>query len=201
MEIECRGEKKMNKMNMYLLLFAIFVLLGCDSTQKMEQVGNTNKNDGEITYTTPQEWISEIPSSKMRKAQFRLPAPGESEDAEMAVFNFPGTGGSVEANLERWYGQFKQPDGSPTSEHAEKYQITVNGLEVTVVYTTGTFLQSTTPMMTGPIAEKNNFAMLAAIVEISSGPWFFKVTGPRETIDFWREDFLTFVKTFRLSSS
>jgi len=30
----------------------------------------------------------------------------------MAVFVFPGGGGGVQANINRWVSQFKQPDGS-----------------------------------------------------------------------------------------
>ena len=175
----------------------MILLLGCNSSDEKPQKAHVTENGGEISYSAPEAWISETPNSSMRKAQFKLHGQGESGDAEMAVFNFPGTGGSVDANLERWYGQFRQPDGSSTSEHAEKEEIKVNEINVTIVYTTGTFLQSTSPMMTGPVEEKPNFAMLAAIVDLPNGYWFFKVTGPRETIDFWRKSFASFVKTFK----
>jgi hypothetical protein len=179
------------------LILGVILIFGCDSSNEIQQQAKINKNGSEITYSVPEGWISETPSSSMRKAQFKLPGEGESENAEMAVFNFPGTGGSVAANLNRWYGQFKQPDRSATRGHAEKKKIEVGDLSVTIVYVTGTFLQSTSPMMTGPVEEKTNFALLAAIVDLSSGPWFFKAVGPEETIDHWRKSFDSFVKTFK----
>jgi hypothetical protein len=135
----------------------------------------------------------------MRKTQYRLPGREGAGDAEMAVFFFPGTGGSVRANLDRWYGQFEQPDGSETARHAEETKKTVNNLDITIVYVTGTYLQSSSPMMMGgPVEEKPDYAMLAAIAETPGGPWFFKVTGPKKTIDRWRNEFLKFTESFRL---
>lgn len=179
------------------LILGVILIFGCDSSNENQQDTKINKNGGEITYTVPEGWITETPSSSMRKAQFKLPGQGESGNAEMAVFNFPGTGGSVDGNLDRWYGQFKQPDGSATMGHAEKEKIEVNDLSVTTVYVTGTYLQSTSLMMTGPVEEKTDFALLAAIIDLPSGPWFFKAVGPKETIDYWRKSFESFVKTFK----
>jgi hypothetical protein len=179
------------------LILGVILNFGCDSSNEKQQDAKINKNSGGFTYTVPEGWITETPNSTMRKAQFKLPGQPGSGNAEMAVFNFPGTGGSVNANLDRWYGQFKQPDGSPTKGHAEKEKIEVNDLRVTTVYVTGTYLQSTSPMMTGPVEEKTNFALLAAIVDLPSGPRFFKAVGPKETIDYWRKSFDSFVKTFK----
>jgi hypothetical protein len=55
------------------------------------------------------------------------------EAAELAIFFFPGEGGTVDANLKRWYGQFKQPDGSATEDNAELKTLNVDGLPVTSV--------------------------------------------------------------------
>ena len=188
----------MTRILVHTLFFGLMLLHGCTSSDEKQQEATVRSHSGEIRYSAPAGWISETPSSSMRKAQFRLPGQGGSGDAEMAVFNFPGTGGSVDANLERWYGQFKQPDGSSTGERAEKEKINVKGLEVTLVYTTGSFLKSTSPMMMGgPVEELPGYAMLAAIVEVPGGPWFFKATGPEPTLDYWRNSFDSFVKTFK----
>src|SRR4051812_19967653 len=65
---------------------------------------------GEVGFTPPEGWISETPSSSMRKAQFKLPHQGaDTEDAKVAVFFFgPGQGGPVEDNLMRWAGEYEQ---------------------------------------------------------------------------------------------
>jgi hypothetical protein len=156
----------------------------------------------EIKYSAPEGWIAETPSGSMRKAQYKPPGvegktPAELKDpAELAVFHFPGTGGSVEANFNRWYGQFKQPDGGSTQERAETKSVMATELPVTIVYATGTYLKSSSPMaMDGPVEELPGYALLAAIVETANGPWFFKTTGPQETIDYWRPEFEKFAET------
>ena len=68
--------------------------------------------DGELVFTAPTEWISEPVQSPMRMAQFSLQrADGDVEDAELVVFYFGGSGGTVEANLQRWTNQIVQPNG------------------------------------------------------------------------------------------
>jgi hypothetical protein len=180
---------------------------GCKSNQQQEsgaqsQTGSTAMKQlpaGEIEYIAPENWMVQQPSSSMRKAEFSLPGVEGDEAAELAVFFFPGTGGSVQANLDRWYGQFKQPDGSATKDHAKTQDVDVNGLQVTVVHVTGTYLKSQSPMMMGgPVEEMPNYAMLAAIVETANGPWFFKATGPQKTVDHWLDSFDEFVRSFRV---
>ncbi len=158
-----------------------------------------NPHDGKLTYQVPKEWIQEEPQSRMRLSQYRLPGVNGKADAVMAEFHFPGTGGTVEANLQRWYGQFKQPDGSPTAHHAQRKEFEVNGMKVVVVYVTGTYLQSASGMMMGDVQEKPGYAMLAAIAETPAGPWFFKAVGPQETINHWRPAFEKFVQTFKMA--
>src|SRR5262245_50427164 len=149
--------------------FALLLLAGwgCKSNEKQHQNSQPAATahalpTGEVTYTVPSGWITQQPSSQMRKAEFRWPGAESHEDAEMAVFFFPGTGGSVQANLDRWYSQFKQTDGSATLDRAHTQKIDVNGLAVTVTHVTGTYLKSQSPMaMSGPVDEKPDYAMLA----------------------------------------
>jgi len=153
---------------------------------------------GELKYTAPEGWITEAPASEMRRAQFRWPGVEGSGDAILAVFYFPGTGGTVEANLNRWYSQFKQSQGSATKMPVERAEKEVNGMKVTLTYVMGTYLQpQNLTTMSGPVEEKPNYAMLAAIVETPQGPWFFKAIGPQKTIDYWRDSFEKFVDTFK----
>lgn len=192
-------------------LFFLIALMGCssqqeesqsDSSAQMGKVGNANSPGVRVVYSAPDEWINVKPATSMRKDQFQLPGVEGAGDANLAVFYFPGTGGSVQANLNRWYGQFKQPDGSSTTQHVETNKTNVNGLPVTMVYVTGTYLKPKSPMMMrGPKEEKPNYALLAAIVETANGPWFFKTTGPQKTIDHWRPSFNEFVNTFRVVGS
>lgn len=190
-----------------LLLFVFILVLGCNSNPKKdeqtkESTGATPKMEnlpaGEVTFTVPDGWLAEVPNNPMRKGQYRLPGP--AGDAEMAVFFFPGAGGSVDANLDRWYGQFKQPGGGQTKDKVVSESKEVNGLKVTVVYVTGTYLKSRDgSMMGGPVDEMANYAMRAAIVETANGPWFYKAVGPQKTIDNWKKSFDDMVNTFKVT--
>jgi len=192
------------KQSMSAAALATMILLGCKSKDQQQSAAQSAATahalpSGSVTYSAPAAWIAQEPKSQMRKAEFLWPGESGNEDAEMAVFFFPGTGGSVQANLDRWYGQLKQPDGSATAQRAHTEKLDVNGLAVTVTHVTGTYLKPQSPMMMGgAVEEKPNYAMLAAIVETANGPWFFKATGPEATIAHWRPNFDEFVKTFRV---
>jgi hypothetical protein len=196
----------MRKTSYILFIYAFLAVSISECSRKQDSVQQRSSSgqglpSGNVTYTVPSGWIEEAPASQMRSAQFRWPGAEGKEDAVLAVFFFPGTGGSVEANLSRWYRQFKQPDGRLTHELAQTKKATINGIPVTVTYVTGTFLRSQANMMMGGGTEEEelpNYAMLAAIAETSAGPWFFKATGSQKTIDHWRKSFDDFVKTFQI---
>ena len=50
-------------------------------------------------------------------------------------------GGSIEANVDRWIGQFKQPDGKPSREAAKIEKKEYDGLAVHLVDLSGTFAE------------------------------------------------------------
>ena len=125
------------------------------------------------------------------------PPPGDSEDAECAVFYFGvGQGGTVKANVDRWFRQFEQPDGQPSSKVAKVEEQTINGLKITTVSLAGTYLASRGPMAQQATA-KPGFHMLAAIVEAPQGPVFFKLTGPSKTVLDVRTEFEGFLQTLK----
>ena len=180
-----------------LLVFLYLIYQGCKSKEEQPQIPahGTSISQNGLSYTIPDHWIEENPSSAMRKAQFRLPGVDGAGDAELAVFVFPGGGGGIQANINRWIGQFKQPDGSNSMDKAEIKKIESNGLPINIVYVTGTYNPMT---MGGSTTELKNYAMIAAIVETSTDPWFFKTVGPEVTINHWRQDFEKFTRTISL---
>lgn len=142
-------------------------------------------------------WIREPPSSSMRLAQFRLPAQEQgTEDAELAVFS--GIGGTVEENLNRWFGQFKQTDGSDSKSKARVQTFNVGGMNTTIADLMGIFTGGGMPM-SRPV-EKPEYRLLAAIVEGTAEPYYFKLVGPSITIEHWAETFGRFIGTLRPDS-
>ena len=157
--------------------------------------GNGRGNMGNLNVTIPTSWKEEAPASSMRLAQYSLPAlTGDTENAELAIFD--RIGGSVDQNLDRWYGQFKQPDGSASASHTQKETFTVSGMPVTLVSVKGTYSASSMMMgMGGAPMDKPGYGMLAAIVVSPEGPYYFKMTGPAKTVDGHRNEFRTFINS------
>ena len=168
-----------------------FVMAGCGGND----LGPV-QDLGAITVQAPVAWKSETPSSGMRKAQYTLEkAKSDKEDATLVVYYFgQGQGGSVEDNLARWYGQFEQPDGSPSKDKAVVSKRTVAGMPVTFADVTGTYSPgSMNPMAPHGPEPKPEYRMLAAIVETPQGAYFFKLTGPMHTVERWEQSFDRFV--------
>jgi hypothetical protein len=151
---------------------------------------------GDLRFQAPAQWKSEPPSSSMRVAQYLLPrAEGDAEDAALVVYYFgQGQGGSVEANLDRWVNQMQQPDGRPSKERAKTETMTVNGLNVTLLDVTGTYLGSDMGGG-GPQQSKSSSRMRAAVIETPKGAYFIKLVGPEKTVSRWDQEFMAFVKS------
>jgi hypothetical protein len=151
-----------------------------------------------LKWTAPSEWVSEKPTSSMRQAQYRLPrAEGDPEDGELLVFYFQGGGGGVQMNIDRWIGMFNKADGSPVNDSAKTTKKVVNGIPVTIVDVSGTYMAGAGAMTAGEPKPKPNFRMLAAVAEHGSGPWFFKLTGPAKTITRWESGFSKLLDTLQ----
>jgi hypothetical protein len=136
-----------------------------------------------LSWTAPSAWKSEGPRP-MRAATYTIAAaPGDTEGGECVVNYFgPGQGGGVDANLKRWIGQFQAPGGGPADSLAKVSNKTVNGVPVTLIDITGTYLFKPFPM--APEATpKPGYRMLAAMAEGPQGTVFFKFTAPKKTTD------------------
>jgi len=164
-------------------------------TSGVQFTGETLSLTG-VECSVPQGWLRVTPSSAMRTAQFRLPtADNEPEDAEVVITHFPNMKGMDENNLRRWYGQFTQPDGTSTVDRTRKAVYQLNRVTVTLVDIPGTM--SVGPMMGGG-GDKENYRMLAAIIDHPAGPHFFKLTGPADGVERWKASGVAFLKSVRV---
>jgi hypothetical protein len=156
-----------------LLAVALAVPVAADTTRS-EAAG--------LRFHVPAEWARVPAPSDMRAAQYRVPhTEGDGEDGELVLFYFgEGKGGSADQNLDRWTGQFTQPDGKPSKEAAVIVIRTVNGLKETSVDVAGAYQPA---QMGGAGGEaKSGWRLLAAVVEGPGGPWFWRLTGPDATV-------------------
>jgi hypothetical protein len=153
-----------------------------------------------LAFTAPKAWQTRATSSTMRVAEFIVPrAAGDPEDAEVIIYFFGGSGGSVEANVDRWVGQMQQTDGSASKDKAMRGTQTVNGLKVSTVDVSGTYIAEVRPGAT----ERHNkpgFRLRAAVVETPRGPYYIKMTGPAKTVAAADADYAALLASVKASS-
>jgi hypothetical protein len=138
--------------------------------------------EGGFTLEAPEGWKRVEPKSGIVETEFAIAGPGDGDTAgRMTVM---GAGGSVQANIDRWYGQFAQPDGSATKDRATAKTIKVAGCDVTLVDVGGTYKDMPGgPFAGGATIERPDYRMLAAIVETpEGGNQFLKFYGPAATV-------------------
>lgn len=136
---------------------------------------------GDFSFAVPPGWKSVTPSSPMRKAELRVPGPegtGQAGEAIITVFHFgPGQGGTVQQNVDRWFGQF---DGDNDAKGAASAKETIGTVPVTFARARGTF-QSGVPGQ--PATPLEGQALLGAILESPNGDVYVKMTGPAPTVE------------------
>lgn len=156
--------------------------------------GVNKGNLGSMNVTIPDGWARESPSSSMRIAQFNLPGD-DAGPAELAVYN--RIGGNVQQNLERWIGQFTQPDGRSSSDKAELTQFLAGGsLRVDRIYLEGTYSAGA---MGGSPMQQREYGLLGYIVIMPDGPYYFKAIGPVATINFWMDEMDAFIRGIQVA--
>jgi hypothetical protein len=165
--------------------------------------------EGKILLTAPKSWVRTQPRVRFIDHEFAVPATKEEaakinppkaetpadtpkEDAPQAEVvdgrvTVMGAGGAVDANIERWIGQFSQADGSETKNlvpEAER-KTTIAGLEILRVDLSGTYHDSPRPLdPTVKAVDRENYRMLAAIIVTPKlGNYFIKFYGPRVLVD------------------
>ncbi|MFM8284112.1 MAG: hypothetical protein ACKOCW_11220 [Planctomycetaceae bacterium] len=137
--------------------------------------------DGAFSLEAPTGWKRVPPKSGIVETEFAIPSEGDAPPGRMTVM---GAGGSVQANVDRWYGQFSQPDGSATKDKAVTKSVKIAGCEVTMVDVSGTYKDSPGgPFAGGKTVDRPGYRMLAAIVETpASQSYFLKFYGPAATV-------------------
>jgi len=126
-----------------------------------------------IRWTPPAAWHVAPNPNAMRVATYQVAAAkGDAEGAEVIVAR---AGGSTDANVQRWVGQFGAEAKSATTK--EK----VAGFDVTLVDISGTYSGGMSMNDTTPKADAG-WAMRAAIVETPGTSYFFKMIGPAATV-------------------
>jgi hypothetical protein len=141
-----------------------------------------------IVLTAPAGWQRIQPSSSFVAAEFTLPADeGGEADGRLTV---SAAGGSVEANVDRWKGQF-----DPLADEKPLETTEVNGMSVTLVDFAGDFNDARGPF--APAVKRPGYRMIAAIVPVDGQLHFIKATGPQKTIAAHADAIHEFIRSVR----
>jgi len=149
--------------------------------------------DGAFSLEAPSGWKRVAPKSGIVETEFAIPSEGDLAAGRMTVM---GAGGTVQANVDRWYGQFTQPDGSATKDKATSKTLKLAGCTVTLVDVAGTYKDMPGgPFAGGQAVDRPDYRMLAAIVETPGrGSYFLKFYGPGATVAKHADGFRTMVE-------
>ncbi len=159
-------------------VLAVFSCLAPIGAQASEPDEGAPVEIGGFVMTAPANWEKKQPRVRIIEHEFAVPATeGDETDGRVTVMM---AGGSIEANLDRWYGQFKQPDGSSSAEAAQIDEREIAGQDVHLVDISGTYLDRRGPM--APAVERTDYRMLAAIVATRGGNYYIKFYGPQKTV-------------------
>lgn len=140
---------------------------------------------GGLQWAVPGRWTRRPPSG-LRAAEYEVPDGAGGAPAVCSVFYFGhGRVGTMEANLERWRGQFQRLD------HADRAARDVGGLELIVVEMEGRYAASAA----APDAI-DDALLLGAAIDGPEGPVFVKCVGRRPVLDGGRSEFVAFLASF-----
>ena len=154
--------------------------------EKASAPATAAKAPGELAWDAPPSFQTAPNTSGMRKATYKFAkVAGDDEDAELSVM---AASGGVDANIQRWSGQF---GNAPPKADAR----TVGALKVTIVEIKGTYSGG---MMRGGATPKDKQMLLGAIVDQGDQQWFFKMTGPEKTVTAAKPDFEKLVSSLHV---
>lgn len=146
---------------------------------------------GALAFDAPEAWRSVRPKSGILEKELSI-TPPDGVEAQPARLTLMAAGGGVQANLDRWVGQFQETEGEAATE-----KLTVDGMPATTIDVSGTYLESAGGPF-GPKTPRPDYRMLGAIVETGgSGVYFFKLIGPAETVDPAADGFRAMIESLR----
>lgn len=151
---------------------------------------------GKLTCEAPETWKEVAPRVSFIEKEFAIAAP-EGSEATPARLTISTAGGSVDANVARWIGQFQGTEGGADRSAAQIEKETVAGMATTFIDLGGVYMESARGPF-GPKVPRRDYRLVAAIVETAgAGNYFFKLIGPREAVDPAADAFRAMIRSLK----
>jgi len=151
--------------------------------------------EGKVTLEAPKDWVRKAPRTRIVEHEFAVKAvEGDTEEGRFTVM---AAGGGVEANIERWVGQFAAEEGAPAKDRVKVEKLKIAGQEVHFVTISGTFKDQAGPF--APATARANYRLIGAIIVTEKlGQHFLKLTGPKETVAGQEKAFQEMLNSMKL---
>ena len=150
--------------------------------------------DGWLVFQAPSTWKKQTPKINFIHADFAIPkAEGDPKDGRIT---FSQVGGSVDANLTRWIGQFKDVDPDD-EEQVKRETMKVDDQVVKLITIKGTYLDSAGGPF-GPKTDREKYVLMGAAIEADNGQnVYIKAYGPEKTIKANKKALQEMLKTMK----
>ncbi|MBL9141322.1 MAG: hypothetical protein JNK53_05590 [Phycisphaerae bacterium] len=147
---------------------------------------------GGLTMKKPATWVWTAPTMAFRALQYAVPAQGIDAPAAELVFSVfsGGDGGPVDANLDRWAGQFRTADGSEAAP-STRSKSTQGDLTISHIESKGAY------MGMGQAAPRPGQMQLGAIVQAPGRNVFIKLVGAEATVESNRAAFNALLESMK----
>ena len=141
----------------------------------------------------PAEFKRVEPKSSIIEHEFQA-SVGEGKEEETARVTLMAAGGDVNANIQRWKGQFTGGD-----EKAQKTEeMKIGNWQVYIVDVSGNYAERMGggPFAGGRLVNHEDYAMTGAILVHPEGrKYFVKMIGPAEVVKANRKTFVNMIKS------
>jgi hypothetical protein len=160
-----------------------------DGTEDVLRTGPFDKRFDGVTLSVPAGWKEVGPAPGQTgfiDARFLIPAGDDEVELTCSVI-----GGGIEANIDRWIGQFEPPPGEP---QPRPEPISAGGVEGTWIDLRGTFHAGSS----GRPGPHPDWRMLGAAIPLGERDLYLKLNGPQEAVAQVHDEFRRFVRSARV---
>ncbi len=182
-------------MRVQLAVIGLLIVGQCGLTCYADDVAKKTEkvNVFDSALKVPGDFKRTKPANRIIEHEFQAKA-GEGDDVKTARVTFMAAGGDVEANIQRWKGQFS--GGKEEEQKTEEMKL--GQWQVHVVDVTGSYGERTGggPFAPGRVVQRQGYAMTGAILVHPAGrKYFVKMIGPAEVVKANRKAFVGMIKT------
>lgn len=138
-----------------------------------------------VKFDIPANW-REVPNQTMVDSKYIVSS--SKGDMELTLTSM---GGGISANIERWAGQIRRPQG----EDVKRDELDINGLLATLIDVRGTYTSNTAM---GNNESKDDWRLVGLGIPVPQRDFFVRLVGPREAVSEFYDDLLKVVRAAEL---